>query len=124
MVVLVVVAAATAAEASLVEGWRERVTEAEEVTVAVKEEEEEEKEAMVVAVDRSHVHDARNGASRTTRSAITQDDPYDSSEITRRLFQLNHATETGPPPPPTFLCVAPRTIDTSHIYEMQHPMVE
>lgn len=66
MVVLVMeVVAATAAEASLVEGWRERVMEA----VVVKEEEEEEA-AMVV--DRSHVHDARNGASRTTRSAITQ----------------------------------------------------
>lgn len=58
MVVLVVevMAATAAAGASLVEGWRERVTEAEKVAV----------------VDRSHVHDARNGASRTTRSAITQ----------------------------------------------------
>lgn len=71
MVVSVVeVVAATVAEASLVEGWKERVTEAEEVAVAVKEEEGE--EAMVAVVDRSHVHDARNGASRTTRSAITQ----------------------------------------------------
>lgn len=61
-------------EVSLVKGWRERVTEAQEV-VAVMEEEEEEEEAMAVAVavvDRSHVHGARNGASRTTRSAITQ----------------------------------------------------
>lgn len=68
MVVLVVVEAAASSaaaaaekeeeeeEASLIEGWRERVTEAEEVAVA----------------DRSHVHGARNGVSRTTRSAITQ----------------------------------------------------
>lgn len=63
-------------EVSLVKGWRERVTEAQEV-VAVMEEEEEEEEAAAMAVavavvDRSHVHGARNGASRTTRSAITQ----------------------------------------------------
>lgn len=60
MVVSVVEVAAAA-----VEGWRERVTEAAEVA-------EEMEEAMAVAVDRSHVHGARNGASRTTRSAITQ----------------------------------------------------
>lgn len=59
-------------EVSLVKGWRERVTEAQEV-VAVMEEEEAMAVAVAVAVvDRSHVHGARNGASRTTRSAITQ----------------------------------------------------
>lgn len=60
-------------EVSLVKGWRERVTEAQEVVAVMEEEEEEEAMAVAVAVvDRSHVHGARNGASRTTRSAITQ----------------------------------------------------
>lgn len=72
MLVAVVLSAAAATvegeeETSLVEGWRERVTEAGEV--AAKQEVVEE---AVAAADRSHVHGARNGASRTTRSAITQ----------------------------------------------------
>lgn len=82
------------------EDSRERVMEAGEVVVAAvveSAEEEEETVAMVVvaAADRSHVHDARNGASRTTRSAITQVAPCSippaSANASRRLLICTHA---------------------------------
>lgn len=50
----------------LIKDRRERVTEAAEVG------KEEEEAAAMAAADRSHVHDARNDASRTTRNVITQ----------------------------------------------------
>jgi len=107
MVVLVVVEAAAAAAAAtsaaveeeeeegeeastLVEGWRERVTEAEEVAAA----------------DRSHVHGARNGVSRTTRSAITQVAPRttladertstfsESRQAQRTLARVSHVIDS------------------------------
>lgn len=62
VVEVVMVAAVTEA---LIKDRRERVTEAAEVG-------KEEEAAAMAAADRSHVHGARNDASRTTRSVITQ----------------------------------------------------